>query len=277
MTYIAQCLNSYISVKIDYIPLLRTCGGWASQNNHSSVKKKEPRRRVYWQVQQIMRNTPAVFTPYLWCSVITAITQVMKTQRDSFSVFSMLSCAMFVVFLCSSSVCSSVSFGYLPLSKNTLGLLVILNWGMWLLFTPCQLSILVYKALWIPVIHNSNASLLVINDDFSGSRTDLIACSSNHSKALFCPRRFDYWWNYRQVQIEGNTIIKRLIKVLGYQMSHIIFNADTRGILQSTSQSSYNAEIEAPKKQAYWEYRPPAFQCVEVLNTSVQNLSWVFM
>lgn len=40
MTYIAQCLNSYISVKIDYIPLLRTCGGWASQNNHSSVKKK---------------------------------------------------------------------------------------------------------------------------------------------------------------------------------------------------------------------------------------------
>lgn len=39
-------------------------------------------------------------------------------------------------------------------------------------------------------------------------------------------------------------------------MSHIIFNADTRGILQSTNQSSYNAEIEAPKKQAYWEYRP---------------------
>lgn len=93
MTYIAQCLNSYISVKIDYIPLLRTCGGWASQNNHSSVKKKEPRRRVYWQVQQIMRNTPAVFTPYLWCSVITAITQVMKTQRDSFS-------SIFYVVLC---------------------------------------------------------------------------------------------------------------------------------------------------------------------------------
>lgn len=110
-------------------------------------------------------------------------------------------------------------------------------------------AILVYKALWIPVIHNSNASLLVINDDFSGSRTDLIACSSNHSIALFCPRGFDYWWNYRQVQIEGNTIIKRLIKALGYQMSHIIFNADSWGILQSTGQTSYNAEIEAPKSR----------------------------
>lgn len=139
MTYIAQCLNSYISVKIDYIPLLRTCGGWASQNNHSSVKKKSRGGVFIGKYNKFMRNTPAVFTPYLWCSVITVITQVMKTQRDSFSVFSMLSCAMFVVFLCSSSVCSSVSFGYLPLSKNTLGLLVILNWGMWLLFTPCQL------------------------------------------------------------------------------------------------------------------------------------------
>lgn len=274
MTYIAQCLNSYISVKIDYIPLLRTCGGWASQNNHSSVKKKKSRGGVFigkynklWEIHQLFSHhtcdaLSSLLSPKLW-----------RHRETVFPVFSMLSCAMFVVFLCSSSVCSSVSFGYLPLSKNTLGLLVILNWGMWLLFTPCQLSILVYKALWIPVIHNSNASLLVINDDFSGSRTDLIACSSNHSKALFCPRRFDYWWNYRQVQIEGNTIIKRLIKALGYQMSHIIFNADTRGILQSTSQSSYNAEIEAPKKQAYWEYRPPAFQCVEVLNTSVQNLS----
>lgn len=248
---------------------------WLSFTEQSQQREKKKSRGGVFigKYNKFMRNTPAVFTPYLWCSVITAITQVMKTQRDSFSVFSMLSCAMFVVFLCSSSVCSSVSFGYLPLSKNTLGLLVILNWGMWLLFTPCQLSILVYKALWIPVIHNSNASLLVINDDFSGSRTDLIACSSNHSKALFCPRWFDYRWNYRQVQIEGNTIIKRLIKALGYQMSHIIFNADTRGILQSTSQGSYNAEIEAPKKQAYWEYRPPAFQCVEVLNTSVHNLS----
>lgn len=138
MTYVAQCLNSCISVKIDYIPLLRTCGGWASQNNHSSVKKKEPRRRVYWQVQQIYEKYTSCFHTILVMLCHHCYHPSYEdTERQFFSIFYVVLCHVCVISVLLFSL--QVSFGYLPLSKNTLGLLVILNWGMWLLFTPCQL------------------------------------------------------------------------------------------------------------------------------------------
>lgn len=93
MTYIAQCLNSYISVKIDYIPLLRTCGGWASQNNHSSVKKKEPRQRVYWQVQQIYEKYTSCFHTILVMLCHHCYHPSYEdTERQFFSIFYVVLC-----------------------------------------------------------------------------------------------------------------------------------------------------------------------------------------